>query len=602
MEKWKDYIAYFLVAITGVLVLCTVFESDSSLVNGLVMGKVFWAQRVIPFFCLAALLSVSLKRGSRFSFSLVDIALLVFVGLTYLFYDRTLDPEPDKLLFEGQLLFLWFALRVALSIYPGLKNFFLLLLLCIAAVEAILGIQQLYGLQSSNHHLFRLTGSFYNPGPYSGYLAVLLPLALFWALKTKRVAEIPGCSCYKILHYFAWLVVALILIVLPAGMSRTAWIAAALSAVWVYWIQAIGIHKSKRWIGAHKKVALTALAVVFVLLIVLSMGVFLLKKDSANGRLLLWKITAKAIPEQPFSGTGIGGFPVAYAKQQAAYFASDTYSQTEALVAGTPEYAFNEFLQIGVERGIPALLIFVSFIGISLYQGVKNRQYGTVGGLLACCVFSLASYPLQLPEFSILLLFLSAIAVTASRRKKTINSFSVLIPAFVLSAIIYSVQQDAGKQYREWSRVQQLYTNQAYAVALAHYEVLYPFLKHKPEFLFEMGQCQSKIKQYDAAVVTLRRASLLSSDPMIHYMIAKNEQLRGNYEEAERVLLYAIDMLPERIYPYYLLVHLYNEPRFYDSDKLSVAADAVLTKEPKVLSTAIQEMRKEIKIIISKTL
>jgi O-antigen ligase len=579
---------YSLVAMAGVCVLCTVFESDRSLVNGLVMGKLFWAQRAIPCFCLAVLLAVWLKGGSRFSFSFADLALGVFAGVTYLFYDRGLDPEPDKVCFEGQLLLLWLALRVALSAYSGLRNFFIIMLLCTGAVEAITGLQQLYGMQSSHHHLFRLTGSFYNPGPYSGYLAILVPVALSLALKTRKVL-----SC------FAWLVIGLILLVLPAGMSRTAWIAAILSSVWVYWIQKIGIRKSKRWIEEHKKAAMLCAVVAILLLPVASAGAFLLKKDSANGRLLLWKITAKAMMEQPLGGTGLGGFPAAYARQQAAYFASGHYAEAEAFVAGTPEYAFNEFLQIGVERGIPALLLFLSFTGTALYQGITRRQYGVAGGIGALGVFSLASYPLQLPEFAIVLLFLSAIAITGRQRKGPIHSLFILIPAVILSAAIYYARQDMKKHYREWSRAQPLYHNKAYEAALPRYEALYPFLKHKPEFLFEAGQCQSKTGQYDKAIVTLKQASLLSADPMIHYMIARNEQQRKNYAEAERTLIHAINILPERIYPYYLLVQLYHEPAFYQEAKLKAAAKAVLTKEPKVLSTAIQEMRKETNKILS---
>ena len=45
-------------------------------------------------------------------------------------------------------------------------------------IEAIWGFRQLQGWAYSNHSLFRLTGSFFNPGPYSGYLAITLPVAL----------------------------------------------------------------------------------------------------------------------------------------------------------------------------------------------------------------------------------------------------------------------------------------------------------------------------------------------------------------------------------------------------------------------------------------
>ena len=52
------------------------------------------------------------------------------------------------------------------------------LLLLLGGLEAIEGFRQLYGLEVSNHSLYALTGSFYNPGPYMGFLAVVLPVCL----------------------------------------------------------------------------------------------------------------------------------------------------------------------------------------------------------------------------------------------------------------------------------------------------------------------------------------------------------------------------------------------------------------------------------------
>lgn len=144
-----------------------------------------------------------------------------------------------------------------------------------------------------------------------------------------------------------------------------------------------------------------------------------------------------------------------------------------------------------------------------------------------------------------------------------------------------------------------LYNNKAYEAACDGYEELVPLLGHKPELLFEAAQCLSKAERFADANVLLERAMKLSGDPMIHYMAAKNEQAQGNFPEAERLLLHAIDMLPERIYPYYLLTKLYAEPTFFQEDKFIKATDAVLTKEPKVESTAIREMRTEVKSMLN---
>ena len=46
------------------------------------------------------------------------------------------------------------------------------------SMEAVWGICQLYGFSDSGHSLYAMTGSFFNPGPYSGYLAMVLPVCL----------------------------------------------------------------------------------------------------------------------------------------------------------------------------------------------------------------------------------------------------------------------------------------------------------------------------------------------------------------------------------------------------------------------------------------
>lgn len=166
--------------------------------------------------------------------------------------------------------------------------------------------------------------------------------------------------------------------------------------------------------------------------------------------------------------------------------------------------------------------------------------------------------------------------------------------------IIFSIQKGQYEVYKQWGRMQMLYNNRAYESVTEDYAALHDRLKHKPEFLFEEAQCLNKTGQYAAAVQVLERAKQLSGDPMIRYMIAKNRQAAKEFQEAEKELLHAIEILPERLYPYYLLAKLYAEPDFYRPDKLQAAAYAVLTKEPKVESRAIMEMREEIKKILEK--
>lgn len=120
----------------------------------------------------------------------------------------------------------------------------------------------------------------------------------------------------------------------------------------------------------------------------------------------MWKISSRAIAEKPFTGYGQGNFALAYGTSQEAYFAEGSYSPQEELVAGSPEYAFNEYLQIALEWGIPVLLCCLIFAGFCLRKGVELKRWGPCGSVISLLVFAFSSYPMQLPAFVIAFLIL----------------------------------------------------------------------------------------------------------------------------------------------------------------------------------------------------
>ena len=344
--KYRQYISYSLLAISGVFLLCTVFATDTGLANGLVTGKVLWFHLAMLLLATCSLVAAILTKPVKpFVFSVADGLVLVLAVIVALTYNRQLDPELEKMLFGGQLVVLWFLLRFLLTGWPQLQLFFLAVVVATGGIEAVSGMRQLHGFEGSNHSLFKLTGDFYNPGPYSGYLAIVLPVCLWMILEWGKEKRAHSRAS---LRYLGWIGLLAIIVVLPAGMSRTAWIAAAVSCGWVYWVQRIGWEKTKRYMNGNRTLTIVSSILILISIAGALAGIYLLKADSANGRLLLWKVTGQAIREQPWTGTGTGGFPAAYAEAQAEYFTSGKASETEMLVAGCPEYGFNEFLQIGL--------------------------------------------------------------------------------------------------------------------------------------------------------------------------------------------------------------------------------------------------------------
>ena len=553
-------------ALLGVLLLGNPLIDLGQLFSSLTAQKVFWIQLIALFLAITCLLSLLFHKGRIFyAWTWVDTLPIVCFVWTLFSYPYPIDAEPEKILFIGQVIVLWYVFRHITHRFPVLNGYYLSIFLSIGLIEAIWGFRQLQGWEYSNHSLFRLTGSFFNPGPYSGYLAVTLPVAL---------GIISSC-------------------------------------LWVYAMYRLNWEQIKAKVRQHRKLYITSTILGCILLSGGSIALYSLKKDSADGRFLMWKITAKAIQKQPITGTGLGGFPAAYAEAQAEYMASGKATEQEKRIAGCPEYAFNEYLQIGLEQGVVGLTLFTAWLGLLFYKGIKNKRYACCGGLMSLALFAFSSYPLQLPEFWVVLIFLGVMSVTPDKDEIRENQAEsnahrwgkqiFFMGISILGIGLFWMQKDHYKAYQKWNKAQMYYKNKAYEAALEVYEPLYPLLKHKPEFLFEAAQSLSKTGRYEKANEYLERAILLSSDPMLYYVMAKNEQCLGEYRQAEKHLLHAIDILPERIYPYYLLMNLYTEPSYFQPAKLKMAIDSVLTKKPKVESSAIKEMKEKARSMLNNT-
>ena len=114
--------------------------------------------------------------------------------------------------------------------------------------------------------------------------------------------------------------------------------------------------------------------------------------------------------------------------------------------------------------------------------------------------------------------------------------------------------------------------------------------------MFEQAHALHQAEQWEASTELLRETMAVSSDAMVLNIIGKNCQALGRYDEAERWFVRSTRRLPNRIYPYYLLAKLYAEhPDVFPREKLDWAARMVLEKEAKVESTAIRQMREDVK-------
>lgn len=66
------------------------------------------------------------KAGKTFEFSVADGLVLVLAAIVAVTYNWQMNPEPEKMLFGGQLVISWFVLRFIFTGWPLLRVFFLM--------------------------------------------------------------------------------------------------------------------------------------------------------------------------------------------------------------------------------------------------------------------------------------------------------------------------------------------------------------------------------------------------------------------------------------------------------------------------------------------
>lgn len=465
------------------------------------------------------------------------------------------------------------------------------LFILVGVIEAIWGLGQLYRVVPSRHGVYLLTGSFYNPGPYTGFLAMIVPVAVYEWLRRRKEPN-------AVLGHMAWATMLLMGCLIPCGMSRTAWVSVTVGVGYVLAMYARTWITS--WSAKHRRMLCAILATVGIGLMVAVWAAYGMKKDSADGRLLMWKVAAQAVMEQPFEGQGWDKVAGTYGQAQEDYFASGQATATEIWVAGAPEYVFNEYLQVALAWGVPVLLLGWGVMAFAGYTAHRNEEYGLVGALLSLGVFAFASYPLQFPQFVVMGILLVAACATTGTSQRKIYAAGVWLLAVAGVALYGSYYLERHKAVHRWSGSRIHYHMEDYAQTVEAYAPLLEEMKWSPHYLFEYGHALHKLGQYEQSDSILMEAVLCSSDPMPLNIIGKNRQALQKYEEAEEWFVRSTHRLPNRLYPYYLLAKLYSEPTFYHPVKCREVIELALNMEPKVPSDAIEDMKRELRTIKEK--
>jgi len=681
-----------------VTLLIIPFANVSELMSGSQSGKSFYFAFAAMGLVIAAITSKLITRNSAIRIKPLDAV----IGLYFCY--SVLHPWlfgytiPSIIWIETISLALFYMIVRQVS-----EKYLIVLVLGVSLAgmaQAIYGNMQLWGYYPSNHGIFRMTGSFFNPGPYAGYLGAILPVTiglyfgrsnvresdslivrkleslivrLFDRLKTSiaqpqtlklffkrsnylfsnakpsnsatsnivpsadgsndeapnisniEVSNISNGVVLTLLNGMALITIIAIVLVLPASRSRAAWLGAIAGCLYIFQtFKRFSNNQTFFQAFKHFKQLLIVAGILFFAIALI--GMYKFKQGSADGRLLIWKVSAGMIKDKPILGHGADKFAADYMNYQAAYFKPNP-DVPEAMQADNVTYAYNEILKLTVEKGLMGLLLALAVIWSLFFvkrekgeEGEEDRRQklknsivlAARGSLLSILVFAQFSYPSEILPIKILFVLFAAVVATHQTPIKLFNlmptpkatfaSTAAWYAALAMALItVYSASQYLTRQYqayKSWKDASDIYNMGAYTESLEDFELSYTHLKTNGAFLVQYGKALEMAEKYENSIAILNEAKLHLNNTILYTCLGNNYKAMNKNTEAEQAYLQAFNMAPARFYPLYLLAKLYDETG--QKEKAVEMATKVMEKEVKIESTAVKEVKEEMRKIIEK--
>lgn len=227
-------------------------------------------------------------------FSILCVSAL-FVQSHY-FTDSSIVPKwlITLFVFGGLVLYytiaIWYAHSVSINMFRvGI------VLVAICFLQAVLGLLQYFNVYYSPS-IYKITGSFDNPAGFSACLCAGVPFTAFLLSKDNK----------RYMRLMGWIMGTIIVVAIVLSYSRAGIISlAAVCTIFLY--QKL----------LHRRILKFSLLAGLVALI---LGCYWIKKDSADGRLLIWQSCINMVKDSPWIGHGLGSFEAHYMDYQAEYF------------------------------------------------------------------------------------------------------------------------------------------------------------------------------------------------------------------------------------------------------------------------------------------
>ena len=509
------------------------------------------------------------QRGEKIVYiNIVDIlvASFFFYCLFCILINR--EWETDK-----YLIYKWSAVILSYIFFRNCHCSIINLLIacCISGIfQSIIAICQDNGLIASRNLTFDVTGSFNNPGPLGGYIAICCTITiglLYYVIKNKQ----------NMILFF----LSLALFIQLYGLNLTESRAAILSLVSGCLFVALNSILLKKITRKNKKRLFIIAGLAFI---VGGWFIYQYKPASADGRLLIWRVSADMIADAPFFGYGVNGFSKEYMIYQANYF-KETPASYFIPVADNVVYPFNEFIRIWIQYGgVGLLLVILLFYSIWVNSNKNEESDIMKAGLSALLIFSFFSYPFSVFPLLLFCPFLCGLMQYKIYCNFRITNLKRIL--MILMTVILMIRTSKDILFLESisCSLLTLYEKNGSDISHSDYE------KIKGNTNFNDYYATWLIQQTETKNERLKE---IYPSCEIYCLLGNYYIEHGDYKLAEYYFQEASFMVPTRIRPKYNLWELYKD--IGQSEKAIEIANAILAMKLKIESTYTLRMKRRIK-------
>jgi tetratricopeptide (TPR) repeat protein len=250
-----------------------------------------------------------------------------------------------------------------------------------------------------------------------------------------------------------------------------------------------------------------------------------------------------------------------------------------------------------VEHGLVGGLFVgvLVFYLIREYRKNKNSEsFYAMLCLVGVSVFACFSYPLGYPFVRLLAVFCAAYIMQHETKRWKIPKelFSIIKPAVLIVSVVLLVLtcNMFYDEYR-WNAIAQRSLAGETKTVMPDYARLYKTMNRNGLFLYNYAAELNFIDRNKESNLLFIEASHFMNDIDLQLQMADNYQKLKQYKEAEKCLILASEMIPNRFIPLYRLAKLYEETN--QLPKARKIAKQLISKPIKIMSPEIMTIKEE---------